>query len=609
MLQAPNLLDLFANARKEAQAKAAQAKPAADASGRNNGRNGSTDLLPIDTDAKTGKTANGANGANGKGAASTLSTFASKVQESHAKLAARIPKPASHLNKAPEAIADKSAAKTVDASQSQSARTNRPESPRPLARKAQKPRDNDAASASAQKNDTNRPDPAATEMVRDDKPQAGKGSSKGGNADEQSVSTGDLKKNLEANGIYASDEQLNDPRMLADIMAMLKDMLQQQGLNFDAAQTAPTAATGDAPQIPAVQDGAADAPAVAGQDGTQTAQGTDGTKAGQKDVFDLIKDRIADLTKNPGAEQTRIVRPDATPVTTPAEWQGIKVRPQTESVGTAPLPTADLDRLRVMQSSAMQTASAKPSDISSVELPGDDGSAEAIPEAGLSQVSHAEKESAPHSDQHSQADLFGRNGDTAGNAEASASKEGPLVAKDGAIGPQFHASLEQARTVDHRAGIERAWEPRPAYDAGVLDQIAKKMSAVGHKNGDEISIQLTPEHLGKVRVSLEMRDGSMAARISVESEDVKKQVEAGLSSLRDSLENQGIKLQGLEVSVDQRRSSLFNPDGSNSESFFQRNGRGAQAGVNGTPEAAPFETAPESDTGRRMGYNTMEYIG
>ncbi|MEO6097655.1 MAG: hypothetical protein ABIW76_19155, partial [Fibrobacteria bacterium] len=72
--------------------------------------------------------------------------------------------------------------------------------------------------------------------------------------------------------------------------------------------------------------------------------------------------------------------------------------------------------------------------------------------------------------------------------------------------------------------------------------------------------------------------------------------------------NQGIKLQGLEVSVDQRQSSLFNPDGRNSESFFHHHGR-SHSGTDGLAENIPFTSAPESDTGRRLGYNTMEYIG
>jgi flagellar hook-length control protein FliK len=130
------------------------------------------------------------------------------------------------------------------------------------------------------------------------------------------------------------------------------------------------------------------------------------------------------------------------------------------------------------------------------------------------------------------------------------------------------------------------------------------------KPGDEISIQLSPEHLGKVRVSLEMKEDGMSARIAVENDSVRKQVESNLASLKDALKDQGIQLQGLEVSVDQRHGSLFNPDGSNAESFFRQQGRGEAGGRGGlSDEPAPLDSAPESDTGRRWGYNTMEYIG
>jgi flagellar hook-length control protein FliK len=584
MSEVQKLADLFANTRKDAQAKAAKSNTA-DAKSQPAARADSQSLLPMETSGK------------GKGAASTPSPFQSKVRESRAKLAAQNQK-APHQNRTPDLMSDKPAGKN-DASRPDNNRSARAGQARPAVRKSQSGSGETEAGKRSSRPEGFRADANASRGQLQNRASDSRA------CDGASDSDAALKQSLEDAGIHASDEQLQDPDMLAEILSMLQGMFLQQGLDLDAAPDAAGSAGAEA--LPAE-----DLLPEAGSEtvGTDKAAQTPAeVLAGRKDAFELIQAKLAQLAQNNADTLDRAGQPGAASQNTPAGWQGVKVRPQTQSVTTEPLPMADLDRLRVMQASALQASAAgNENTITSMALPGDEGDVDAIPESGIGGLAHAGKEASNEDDTQAQADLFGRNGDTARNAESSASKEGPLVAKDGATGQLFHSTLEQAKSVEHRGEAERVWEPRQAHDAGVMDQIAKKLSAIGHKNGDEINIQLSPEHLGKVRVSLEMKDGAMAARISVENDAVREQVEAGLASLRDSLENQGIKLQGLEVSVEQRQSSLFNPDGSNSESFFQRNGRG-HGGSDAAAEAVPFESAPESDTGRRMGYNTMEYIG
>lgn len=643
MLKAPNLLDLFADARKDVKAKAPQARIASDGKGPSAGRKGVSDLLPIESPVKAAKA---------QGDASTPSSFHAKVQESRDRLAAKTRQPAARKDAVPGPAADKSRdrsgarirsesdgsdradradradrsdrsdraghAERIEGQRSDRAdrmgrsdRAERDEASRQMSRDSMETDEN--GKAAIQSGDTQSADPSS----RPDDAKAASGP--GPRADAPEVPDAELKDSLEALGIYASDEQLRDPNVLADILAMIQTLTMQQELPLEEAvagtemptvETPPQAATSEAgkPQTEETPDPAL-LEKAASQETASSASKTDPRPAAETKAAGLVQDRIAELTRNPPEAQTEILRAAATPATTSAGWEGVKVRSQVESVTTSPLPMADLDKLRVMQASALQAVGgAKESEISTVELPGDDGMSDPASETGRYENVNPDSEAADGNAERDHADLFGRNGDKSGSAGNAASKDGSLAAKDGATGPLFHNSLEQARAVEHRSGVERAWEPRQAAQPGVMDQIAKKMSAGGLKNGDEMSIQLSPDHLGKVRVSLEMKDGAMAARISVENDSVRQQVEAGLAALRDSLENQGIRLQGLEVSVDQRQSSLFNPDGSNSESFFHRNGRGSRD-VGGLAENTALETAPESDTGRRLGYNTMEYIG
>ncbi|MEO6097886.1 MAG: flagellar hook-length control protein FliK, partial [Fibrobacteria bacterium] len=528
MSEAPNLIDLFANNRKDAQTKSAQFR-AADAKGQAATRAGSSDLLPIETSGKGSAKSSGKSSGKGKGAASSPTSFHSKVKESRAKLAALANK-VSHHNRAPEVMTAtaKPAAKTETSrpenklsERGDRDRTDRPDQSRPAAGNPQNAPDAVSAEKPGPRPEGFRADENVSRGRNEDHPS--ECDAEGGATDSDAT----LKQSLADAGIHASDEQLQDPDMLAEILAMLQGLFLQQGMELEAAPDA-TATTG-MEALP-VEEVMPEVPAAAtGEE--KPAQKPADAPAMSKDVFALVQEKIAKLTKANAGPEDGIVRPQPSPVNTPAGWQGIKVRPQTESVSLDPLPMADLDRLRVMQASAMQAAArGKESLITSLELPGDEGNIDAIPESGFGGIADAAKEASGEGDAQAQSDLFGRNGDTARNAEASASKDGPLVAKDGATGQLFHHTLEQAKSVEHRAGIERAWEPRQAQDSGMMEQITRKLSANGLKNGDEISVQLSPDHLGKVRVSLEMKDGSMAARISVESDAVRQQVEAGLAS-------------------------------------------------------------------------------
>ncbi len=617
MSQIQNLLDLFSNGRKDAQAKGTKLT---DAKAQNPGVKAS-DLLPVDAGGKSG---------------GAPKSFQSKIKESHAKLAAKAAG-SNPRNRTADAkasgndgrdnardngsIRQDADRKTQSDRHRAGSRTDR------IHTQARQP------AAGADRNDQPGKPDWNMDVTHPAQAQA-RQSDAGAKADGQTPALDaeavkELQDGLQKLGIKVSDQQLQDPAFLNQLLQMLKSMPEPETETATAGDLSNLAQATTAPAPAEDGIGAAATDQSAPTDGT--VQADDGgsqavktpaaqieSKPGDKQaVADLIQKHLDALAANPAAPGGKDGNPAIAgnaPTTTPAGWQGIKVRPQVESITTQPLPMADLDRMRVLQASALQAGNAgKAIEPGSVKAGDEMAPVGSIREAGNSLLVSEGKNDSGEPDNGgtpgNEADLFGGNGDASGKAEAAAPKDGSAAAKEGATGNPFQNSLEQARSVDHHAGIQRAWEPRPAFEPSALDQIAKRMSAAGHKNGDEINIQLSPEHLGKVNVSLEMKEGAMTARISVESDSVRQQVEAGISSLKEALENQGIKLQGLEVSVDQKHGSLFNPDGSNAESFFQRNGRGEQGGAQGAAEVTPFESVPESDTGRRWGYNTMEYIG
>lgn len=82
-----------------------------------------------------------------------------------------------------------------------------------------------------------------------------------------------------------------------------------------------------------------------------------------------------------------------------------------------------------------------------------------------------------------------------------------------------------------------------------INQIAQKAGGFLSKDRNEMSIQLTPENLGKISIKIGLNEGSLTGKIYAENYAVKEIIETNLNQLRDSLEEQGLNIAGLEVHI------------------------------------------------------------
>lgn len=64
-----------------------------------------------------------------------------------------------------------------------------------------------------------------------------------------------------------------------------------------------------------------------------------------------------------------------------------------------------------------------------------------------------------------------------------------------------------------------------------------------------MEIQLTPETLGKVNVLVSVREGVVTAQLNVQNEQVKKALENQMITLKENFENQGVKVESVEITV------------------------------------------------------------
>lgn len=86
-----------------------------------------------------------------------------------------------------------------------------------------------------------------------------------------------------------------------------------------------------------------------------------------------------------------------------------------------------------------------------------------------------------------------------------------------------------------------------AYE--LIDQIAKNVRVTMAGAETSMEMQLNPEHLGKLYLNVTEREGVVRAQIAAQNTAVKEALETQLVELRQSLNQQGIKVDAIEVTV------------------------------------------------------------
>lgn len=83
----------------------------------------------------------------------------------------------------------------------------------------------------------------------------------------------------------------------------------------------------------------------------------------------------------------------------------------------------------------------------------------------------------------------------------------------------------------------------------IANQILDYMKVQMNQEMTELEMQLHPASLGTVNVSLQSREGNLTAQFTAQNELVKGVIESQLVQLREQLEQQGLKVDAVEVAV------------------------------------------------------------
>ncbi len=147
------------------------------------------------------------------------------------------------------------------------------------------------------------------------------------------------------------------------------------------------------------------------------------------------------------------------------------------------------------------------------------------------------------------------------------------------------------------------------HEFEVVRQVVAQAKFITTPTGEQkLTMQLRPDHLGQMNLRIVLNNGEMQIHARVESITAQAALESHIGLLREGLEKQGINLDRLEVSVEQRdRQDAFSLAEKHEQQ--ERHGKGKHHHRNKEVHlAVSVKNDENSDTGRRLGYNTMEYL-
>ena len=90
---------------------------------------------------------------------------------------------------------------------------------------------------------------------------------------------------------------------------------------------------------------------------------------------------------------------------------------------------------------------------------------------------------------------------------------------------------------------------RPYEIREIAQQIIEQIRVIINPEQTTMELQLNPEHLGKVNLTISSKEGVMTAHFAVQNDITKEAIESQLITLKDTLAQQGIKVETIEVTV------------------------------------------------------------
>ncbi|MBQ9120663.1 MAG: flagellar hook-length control protein FliK [Lachnospiraceae bacterium] len=166
---------------------------------------------------------------------------------------------------------------------------------------------------------------------------------------------------------------------------------------------------------------------------------------------------------------------------------------------------------------------------------------------------------------------------------------------------QFMNRVAQAAEASFAEALSPAEQIRQ-----IADQILEKIRVTIQPAQTSMEITLNPESLGKVNLNVVSKEGVMTAQFTAQTEAARLAIESQLSVLRENLQNQGLKVEAIEVTVSNfefQQGDLNNTDTSGQQQ--ENGGRAARRNLT-LEEALSFDEVTEEES---LALDMMERSG
>ena len=135
------------------------------------------------------------------------------------------------------------------------------------------------------------------------------------------------------------------------------------------------------------------------------------------------------------------------------------------------------------------------------------------------------------------------------------------------------------------------------FGAEVINQVTEKMRVMLGARKSEISLQLVPESLGRVKVKLTVTDGILTGRIVVQNDETRALIQSNIVRLQENLEQQGIPVSKFLVDVGR-------DGGHGQQQLFQ----GSRQAYHARTELRSYEQEENREILTWMGEGTIELL-
>ena len=130
-------------------------------------------------------------------------------------------------------------------------------------------------------------------------------------------------------------------------------------------------------------------------------------------------------------------------------------------------------------------------------------------------------------------------------------------------------------TSDMTQSIQKAFsevvdETSAVNEVDIVRQVVEQIKVTTTQQLSSIEVMLNPENLGKVHVAVTVKQGIVTAQLTAQNEQVKAALENQMTALKEQFNNQGVKVEAVEITVQSHGfESEQNLEGNNSNQAQQ----------------------------------------